>query len=108
VHGSTHGPGSVNLRVVNALNLFGRLLRVVVALAILVLFAIYIWPTRYRYDHVSTDGDTYPVRIDRFNGDADMLTPDDGWYPMGDTDSTGGSPDAHTTGAHPVHTRPTT
>lgn len=91
----------------NALNLFGRWLRIVIVLAVVALFAVYVWPTRYRYDHVVTDGDTYPVRIDRFSGDADMLTPDDGWYPMGDSDSTGGSPDAHTTGADRGRARPT-
>jgi len=45
------------------------------------LFFSIVWPTRYRYDHVLTEDETYPVRIDRFTGDADMLTPD-GWVPM--------------------------
>ena len=55
------------------------------------LFLSTVWPTRYRYDHVLTEDETYPVRIDRFTGDADMLTPD-GWVPMqseGDGDSSG-------------------
>jgi hypothetical protein len=51
-------------------------------LAFATLFAGYVWPTRYRYDHVSTEGNTYPVRIDRINGDADMLVPDEGWTPV--------------------------
>ena len=37
---------------------------VVVAIA----FAVYIWPTRWRYDHMTTDGNFVPVRIDRFSG----------------------------------------
>ena len=84
-----------------------RVLRLLVVLALVLLLALFVWPTRYRYDHVVTEGDTYPVRIDRFSGDADMLTPDDGWYPMGDTDSTGDSPDAHTSGSRRGRPRPT-
>ncbi len=76
-----------------------RLVRMLIVLAIVAAFVLFVWPTRYRYDHVVTEGETYPVRIDRFTGDADMLTPDDGWYPMGDTDSTDGGPDAHTSSA---------
>jgi hypothetical protein len=71
-----------------------QLLRWVRNLAVLALLAallVYVWPTRFRYDHVSVDGNTYPVRIDRFNGDSDMLVPDQGWVPVegdsGDGDS---------------------
>jgi len=72
-------------------------------IALVVLFAVYVWPGRYRYDHVSVEGSTYPVRIDRLNGDADMLVPDEGWVPVeGSSDSSGTSKDDHTTaaGAH--------
>ena len=62
-----------------------RLALVLLALALLV----YVWPTRYRYDHVTVDGNTYPVRMDRFSGDSDMLVPDQGWVPVeGDSDET--------------------
>jgi len=54
----------------------------VAVLLFLVAFVVYVWPTRFRYDHLSTDGDTYPVRIDRFTGDSDMLVPDQGWVPV--------------------------
>jgi hypothetical protein len=69
-----------------------RLLRAVlvrlVLLVLAMLFVGYVWPTRYRYDHLSTEGNTYPVRIDRLNGDADMLVPDEGWTPVeGETGS---------------------
>jgi hypothetical protein len=97
---STRVADSANLRAVITLPLVLRFVRLAFVFAIVLSFAIFVWPTRYRYDHVVTEGDTYPVRIDRFNGDSDMLTPDDGWYPMGDTDSTGDSPDAHTSGTH--------
>jgi len=62
--------------------------RNLVLLALLVAAVVYVWPTRFRYDHVSVDGNTYPVRIDRFTGDSDMLVPDQGWVPVeGDSDS---------------------
>jgi hypothetical protein len=69
-----------------------RLLRAVllrlVLLFLALLYAGYVWPTRYRYDHLSSEGNTYPVRIDRLNGDADMLVPDEGWTPVeGETGS---------------------
>jgi hypothetical protein len=59
-----------------------RLLRNLLALLLLAAMAVYVWPTRYRYDHVSVDGSTYPVRIDRFTGASDMLVPDQGWIPV--------------------------
>lgn len=50
--------------------------------AVLLLFALYVWPTRWRYDHMTVDGNIVLVRMDRFSGDADMLMPDDGWVPV--------------------------
>jgi hypothetical protein len=45
-------------------------------------FVVYVWPTRWRYDHMTVDGNIVPVRMDRFSGDADMLVPDEGWVPV--------------------------
>ena len=45
-------------------------------------FAIYVWPTRWRYDHLTMDGNIVLVRMDRFSDDADMLVPDEGWVPV--------------------------
>ncbi len=59
-------------------------------MAVFGLFAAYVWPTEYRYDHMTVDGNIVPVRIDRFNGDADMFVPDEGWIPVEGTDSGGG------------------
>jgi hypothetical protein len=60
-----------------------RILVWLVVLALAWAVVVYVWPTRYRYNHVLTDNEEYPVRIDRVTGDAEMLTPDDGWVPMG-------------------------
>jgi hypothetical protein len=45
-------------------------------------FAVYVWPTRWRYDHMTVEGDIVPVRVDRFSGAADMLLPDACWVPV--------------------------
>src|SRR5262249_25433490 len=57
------------------------LLRLMILLLI-VAYAVYIWPTRFRYDHVSYDGNTYPVRIDRLTGDGVMIVPHQAWVPV--------------------------
>ena len=44
-------------------------------------FAAFVWPSRWRYDHISVDGDSYLVRINRFTGHADILVPETGWIP---------------------------
>lgn len=59
-----------------------RVLRFALVIGLGLAFVLFVWPTSFRYDHVVVEGDTYPVRINRVNGDADMLTPDDGWVPM--------------------------
>lgn len=71
--------------------------------AVVIGFVMYVWPGRYRYDHLSVEGATYPVRIDRLNGNADMLVPDEGWVPVeGFADSSGATRNDRTTatGAH--------
>ncbi len=77
----------------SALPLIWKLLLI----AIVVAFAVYVWPTRYRYDHLSTEGNTYPVRIDRLNGNSDMLVPDEGWVPVEGTQDSSGTQDDKTT-----------
>jgi len=59
-----------------------RVLRWLIVLALLVALATFVWPTRFRYDHMTVDGNVVPVRIDRLSGDADMLLPDEGWVPV--------------------------
>jgi len=70
---------------------FVRWLPRLLLLALLVAFAVFVWPTRYRWDHMTVDGNLVPVRIDRFNGDADMLVPDQGWLPVEGTDDGSGA-----------------
>ncbi len=42
-------------------------------------FAVLVWPTRYRYDHMDTGaGHSYPVRINRFTGRTEVLY-ENGW-----------------------------
>ena len=65
-------------------------LKALVWLILLVVFAVYVWPTRWRYDHMTLEGNIVLVRMDRFSGDADMLLPDEGWVPVATPeDSTG-------------------
>jgi hypothetical protein len=54
----------------------------VLVFALAVMFALTVWPTRWRHDHISLAGETYPVRIDRFTSDADVLLPGEGWVPI--------------------------
>ena len=69
-----------------------RVLGPLVWLLIVLVFAVYVWPTRWRYDHLTMDGNIVPVRMDRFSGRADMLVPDEGWVPVeAPNDSTGGA-----------------
>lgn len=37
------------------------------------LFVVYVWPTQYRYEHVSFGRYTLLVRIDRFTGQPEYL-----------------------------------
>jgi hypothetical protein len=44
-------------------------------------FAVFVWPTRYHYDRMqllgeTAPGPTFPVRIDRFTGHAEILLPE--------------------------------
>jgi hypothetical protein len=61
-----------------------RILRVLLVTALLAAFAAFVWPTRWRYDHMTVGNDTYPVRIHRVTGHADVLLPGDGWTPAED------------------------
>ena len=53
------------------------------AVVVAALFAVYIWPTQYRYAELAHRQryllSTYVVRINRFTGRADVLAPHQGW-----------------------------
>jgi hypothetical protein len=61
----------------------GALLQLIRRLAwttLAVVFVLFVWPTRYRYDQMQMLGETapgpvYPVRLDRFTGEAEILLP---------------------------------
>jgi len=57
-----------------------RLLPIVLLLGALV-FMAFVWPTRWRYDHITVDKDTYLVRVERLTGHAEILVPEMGWTP---------------------------
>ena len=72
-----------------------RIAGALITLTVLGAFALFVWPTRWRYDHMTLSQDTYPVRIDRISGHADVLLPGDGWTPaeeVTDTNQTGDEP----------------
>jgi len=60
----------------------GRRAFLVLLLLAAIAFVMLVWPTRWRYDHMTMEGDIVPVRIDRLTGNADMLLPDHGWVPV--------------------------
>jgi len=64
-------------------------LRALIAVFVLAVFVLFVWPTRWRYDHMTVGQDTYPVRIDRLSGHADILLPGDGWTPAEDASDMG-------------------
>ena len=50
---------------------------------ILAAIAVYVWPTRYRYDRVNEEeGVSYPLRIDRFSGKTEIFIPERGWVDL--------------------------
>ena len=68
----------------SAMPVIRRAALLLLVLALIAWTTATVWPTRWRYDHITYSGDTYPVRIDRMNGDADVLLPGDGWTPIED------------------------
>ncbi|MEO5617447.1 MAG: hypothetical protein ABIS67_06720 [Candidatus Eisenbacteria bacterium] len=44
-------------------------------------FLVFVWPSRWRYDHITVDKDTYLVRVARLTGHVDILVPELGWTP---------------------------
>lgn len=54
---------------------------IVLICSIAVGFVLYVWPTRYRFDHTNIAGRRLPVRIDRITGNPEILTVN-GWTPL--------------------------
>ena len=56
---------------------------------LLIVLAVTVWPTRYRYDHVNLRGSVLPVRTDRLSGRTEILSGMNGWVEVGDPKNTG-------------------
>lgn len=60
-----------------------RYFTVLLALVLTAAFLWFVWPTRYRYEHLKDGISEAPVRIDRLTGRAEGLTATSGWVPLG-------------------------
>jgi hypothetical protein len=63
---------------------FPRGIALCVALMVLIVLGIFVWPTRYRYEHLKQGNNDVPVRINRFNGRIEALSCA-GWQTLGVT-----------------------
>jgi hypothetical protein len=61
-----------------------RLLLVLALLIVLVSGAIFVWPTMWRFDHLTSSGDTFPIRIHRITGRTEILLGVQGWVETGE------------------------
>ena len=55
----------------------------ILACLVLLLFGWFVWPTQYRYDQTTLNGNTFPVRIDRITEKVEILVPISGWTKPG-------------------------
>lgn len=62
--------------------MIARILRALLLGLVVLAFVLFVWPTRWKYDHMTVDGNMVLVRIDRISGAADELVQDDGWVPV--------------------------
>lgn len=51
-------------------------------LALVMIFAVFVWPSRYSYREIQRYGEPVLVRVDRFSGQAEWLSARMGWLPM--------------------------
>ena len=79
------------MRPLGEVTMRSRVVLPLVWLLVVIAFAVYVWPTRWRYDHMTVDGNLVIVRIDRFDGNSDMLVPDEGWLPVEGTEPAPGT-----------------
>lgn len=56
-----------------------KIVGLALAVLVTVAFALTVWPTRYRYDHVTLKGSVLPVRMDRLTGHTEILRGMSGW-----------------------------
>ena len=49
------------------------------AILAVAMFALFVWPSRFRYTHTSYNGSPILVRIDRLTGNTEYFSPSHGW-----------------------------
>lgn len=60
-----------------------KVVAVVAAAALAALVAVFVWPTRYRYEQATHGQSSVLLRIDRFSGQTQMFHPTAGWVRRG-------------------------
>ena len=60
---------------------FSIICAALILIAAAIPFAYYVWPTKYRYYRLQMGASEYPLRINRFTGEAEQLTVV-GWLPL--------------------------
>src|SRR5437588_4974215 len=56
-----------------------RVITILTISAIFLALGMFVWPTRYKYDHINLQGNVLPVRIDRFTDKTELLDAS-GWH----------------------------
>lgn len=59
------------------------IISITAAIPVLVMFCVFVWPTRFRYGHMKLGDSVLPVRTDRLSGKTEVLFPD-GWRDLSD------------------------
>jgi hypothetical protein len=64
------------------------------AFAVAAALAVLVWSTAWRYDRLTVNGNTFPIRVNRFNGQTEILRGMSGWVQVDSESDTSHSPTA--------------